>query len=173
MLAGGTGAHTDLSAVGVASEVRGTALATTLSTLMHTLPHPLQRASLALILSSLASCATSVELNELVLLHRAGAEKAAVERLRDDDVKEELRGDRDGLLWRLEAGKILQDAGRIEESERQFQAADVRMREFDAEPVIRIGGEIGGLLTNPGARAYRGKDTRDHNGGKRFRRNGP
>jgi len=125
---------------------------------MFMLPHPLQRASLALILASLTGCATSAELNELVLLHRAGAEEAAVELLEDEDVRDELRGDRDGLLWRLEAGKILQDAGRIKESERQFHAADVRMREFDAEPVLRIGGELGGLITNPAARAYRGTE---------------
>ena len=127
-------------------------------TLMLTLPHPLLRASLALSLASLAGCATSAELDELIFLHRAGSEDAVVERLRDDDVGEELRGGRDGLLWRLEAGKILQDAGRIEESERQFQAADVRLREFDAEPIIRVGGELGALLTNPGARAYRGTE---------------
>ena len=111
---------------------------------MSKLPHPLQRASLALALASLTGCATSPELSELVSLHRRGAEKAAVELLNEESVQSELIGDRDGLLWRLEAGKILQDAGEIEESELQFRAADVRMREFDAEPVLRIGGELGG-----------------------------
>jgi len=125
---------------------------------MFRLPHPLQRASLALTLACLTGCATSAELNELVFLHRGGAEKAAIELLGEEDVKRELEGDRDGLLWRLEAGKVLQDAGKIEESERQFRAADVRMREFDAEPVLRIGGELGGLITNPAARAYRGTE---------------
>ena len=33
-----------------------------------------------------------------------------------------------------------------EESERQFRAADARMREFDAEPIIRVGGELGALV---------------------------
>ena len=113
---------------------------------------------MALSLAALSGCATSAELNELVAMHRAGAEEAVIKRLGDDDVKEELRGRRDGLLWRLEAGKMLQDAGRIEASERQFRAADVRLREFDAEPIIRIGGEVGGLLSNPGARTYRGTE---------------
>ena len=125
---------------------------------MSKFPHPLQRASLALALASLTGCATSPELSELVFLHRRGAEKAAVELINEEGVQSELKGDRDGLLWRLEAGKILQDAGEIEESELQFRAADVRMREFDAEPVLRIGGELGGLLTNPAARAYRGTE---------------
>jgi len=125
---------------------------------MSMFPHPLQRASLALCLASLCGCATSPELNELVLLHRAGADEAIMKLLDDEDVQGELSGDRDGLLWRLEAGKILQDAGETKESERQFRAADVRMRKFDAEPVIRIGGELGGLLTNPSTRAYRGTE---------------
>jgi len=125
---------------------------------MFEFPHPSRRASLALIIAGLCSCATSPELDELVMLHRAGSDDALLDLISDEDVLEELDGGRDGLLWRLEAGKALQDAGRIEESEEHFRAADVRMREFDSEPTIRVGGEIGGLLTNPAARAYRGTE---------------
>jgi len=138
--------------------MHGTPLATTLFAPMPKLIHPLRAASLPLLLASLCGCATSPELNELIQLHRTGVEGAALELLADEDVRAEMKSKRDGLLWRLEAGKVLQDAGRHEESERQFRAADKRMREFDLEPSIRIGGEVGGLLTNPAARAYRGTE---------------
>lgn len=117
--------------------------------------HP---AALSLLFATLQGCTTGPELDALVHLHRSGKHDAAVALLQDKDVRDELKGDRDGLLWRLEAGKILQDAGLHEESERQFRAADRRLREFDAEPTIRIGGELGALVTNPAARAYRGTE---------------
>ena len=120
--------------------------------------HRPQSCTLILLLAGLLGCATSPELDELVQLHRAGAQDAALELLQDEHVRSELSGRRDGLLWRLEAGKILQDAGRHEESEEEFRAADRRLREFDEEPVIRIGGELGSLITNPAARAYRGTE---------------
>lgn len=116
------------------------------------------RLSLCLLTALSPACATSPELTELVMLHREGAHEAALALLKEEDVQSELDGARDGLLWRLEAGKICQDAAQFEESELHFRAADRRLREFDAEPVIRIGGELGGLLTNPAARAYRGTE---------------
>jgi len=116
------------------------------------------RGSLCLILALTPACVTSPELTELVMLHREGAHEAALTLLEEEDVQRELDGARDGLLWRLEAGKICQDAADFEQSEQHFRAADRRLREFDAEPVIRIGGEIGALLTNPAARAYRGTE---------------
>ena len=126
--------------------MHGTPLASTLSAHMHSLPHPLRAPLLSLFLAGLFGCATAPELDDLVYLHRAGAHDAALELLAEEDVQAELKSDRDGLLWRLEAGKVLQDAGRFKESERHFRAADRRMREFDAEPVIRIAGELGGLV---------------------------
>ena len=123
--------------------------------------HPTKRASrlcLGLSLTLLPACATSPELIELVMLHRDGAHEAALELLSEDDVRAELNGERDGLLWRLEAGKICQDAARFEESERHFRDADRRLREYDQEAVIRVGGELGALATNPAARAYRGTE---------------
>ena len=116
------------------------------------------RLSLSLLAALSPACATSPELTELVMLHREGAHEAALTLLEEEDVQSELDGARDGLLWRLEAGKICQDAAQFEESELHFRAADRRLREFDAEPVIRIGGELGGLLTNPAARTYRGTE---------------
>jgi hypothetical protein len=116
------------------------------------------RLALSLLTALSPACATSPELSELVMLHRRGSHDAALAFLAEEDVQEELQGHRDGLLWRLEAGKICQDAAQFEESELHFRAADHRMREFDAEPTIRIGGELGGLISNPAARAYRGTE---------------
>ena len=116
------------------------------------------RGSLCLILALTPACVTSPELTELVMLHREGAHEAALTLLEEEEVQRELDGARDGLLWRLEAGKICQDAADFEQSELHFRAADRRLREFDAEPIIRIGGEAGALLTNPAVRAYRGTE---------------
>jgi hypothetical protein len=116
------------------------------------------RLSLSLLTALSPACATSPELTELVMLHREGRHQAALALLEEEDVQRELDGARDGLLWRLEAGKICQDAAQFEESELHFRAADRRLREFDTEPVIRIGGELGALITNPAARAYRGTE---------------
>ena len=57
------------------------------------------RGSLCLILALTPACVTSPELNELVMLHRAGAHEAALNLLEEEDIQGELDGARDGLLW--------------------------------------------------------------------------
>lgn len=65
-------------------------------------------------------------------------------------------GGRDAVWWLLEEGKVLADAGRFEESDASFARADERMEELEG-PDISLTGEIGGLLTTPAARTYRGR----------------
>ncbi len=65
-------------------------------------------------------------------------------------------GGRDAVWWLLEEGKVLLDAGRFEESDERFARADERMEELEG-PDISLTGEIGGMLTSPAARTYRGR----------------
>jgi len=89
--------------------------------------------------------------------YRAGQVDVAADLISSGRYERQLAGARDGVIWLLEQGKILQDAGRFAASDAAFARADERMRAFDLQAEISVTGEIGGVLTTQELRSYRGR----------------
>lgn len=117
--------------------------------------HPL----LPLVLALFAGCASYSEKMEGVLsLYDAGNFAAAADEMISGKFEDELGGRTDGLLYRLEAGKVLQDAGRYEESIAMFDRARELAIEFDYQADVSITEELATLATDQTWRNYRGTE---------------
>lgn len=117
------------------------------------------RAALALLLAwlpLLGGCAGAARLDPILADYGQGRIGAAADAISSPRLDGAREGRRDGILYLLEQGKILQDAGRFEESERALEQATARMQAFADSPDVSLTGELGQLLTTPAARAYRG-----------------
>ncbi|MCB9915751.1 MAG: hypothetical protein H6828_11475 [Planctomycetes bacterium] len=88
--------------------------------------------------------------------YEAGDFAAAADELTSDDFADQRNGRRDGLLYRLEAAKALQDAGRYAESSAMFDRAVELVEEFDVAADVSISEEVTTLVTDETTRAYRG-----------------
>jgi len=64
---------------------------------------------------------------------------------------------RDRLLWQLERGKLLLDAGRLEEAEASFAEADHAIERHWLEPEISFSREAIAALTHPESRPWRAR----------------
>lgn len=111
---------------------------------------------LLLVLALCGGCAGAAKLDPVLEDYARGnlsAAADAVSHARLDGARESTRN---GILFLLEQGKILQDAGRYEESDEAFAQALVRMQRYADSADVSITGELGQLITTPAARAYRG-----------------
>lgn len=104
-----------------------------------------------------ASCASyNDKVGATLATYQAGNFDAAADALTSEQHAKDLNGRRDGLLYRLEAGKALLDAGRYEESSAMFDRAAELVDEFDYTPDISLSEEFTTLLTDETRRTYRG-----------------
>ena len=104
-----------------------------------------------------AGCSSTRDLEQVLDPYRAGQVERAADLISSEEFEERRSSARDGVIWLLEQGKVLQDAGRFEASERAFARADRRMRAFDHEAEISVSDEAAGLMAGAQQRAYRGR----------------
>lgn len=114
------------------------------------------RALLPLVLAASAGCAGAARLDPVLADYAQGRILEAADAVSGSRFERAREGRRDGILFLLEEGKILQDAGRFAESDAALARATARMQDYAEGPDVRLGGELGELLTSPAARAYRG-----------------
>lgn len=122
------------------------------------LTSPAPRLALVLALVPLgASCRSYNDRVGLALqTYERGDFALAADVLTSEEFASDREGRRDGLLYRLEAAKALQDAGRYEESSAMFDHAAELVDEFDYQADISISEEVTTLITDETSRAYRG-----------------
>lgn len=102
-----------------------------------------------------ASCASSYrQLDDTLELYRRGDLEGAAELIQSPEFDDEREGDRHGVLWWLETGKVLHDVGQFEESEAAFVQADARIRMQDQRASMSISEEVASLLTTQQARTF-------------------
>ena len=82
------------------------------------------------------------------------AATAAAEFARRADKKADSK---DGVIWQLEAGTALRAAGRYPESNRQFDAAAVRMDDYERQAKVKLGREAAAIFSNQQNLAYEGR----------------
>lgn len=111
-----------------------------------------------LLLAPLAASCKSYndKVGAAVASYEAGDFAAAAQELTGEDLAEELDSERDGLLFRLEAGKALLDAGRYDESSAMFDRAAELVTRFDYQADISVTEEAETLLLDESYRDYRG-----------------
>lgn len=125
-------------------------------------PHQRRRALRALsVLAATAACATGcstarVQIEEAQRLHASGDVRRAYELLANDP--DRLRDEtREALLWRMEEGKMAQDAGEFVASQATLLEASRLADQFDLEwSKTTLGEELGSIAVNPRLRTYRG-----------------
>lgn len=64
---------------------------------------------------------------------------------------------KDAVIWRLEQGATLRAAGRYDDSNQAFDAAQNKIDEYSQMAKIRLGQETGALLSNQANLAYEGR----------------
>ena len=120
------------------------------------------RAILLLILPGLVLCTGCASYNDkmagVLSLYDAGNFDAAANQMTSGKFESELNGRRDGLLFRLEAAKMLQDAGRFEESNAMFERARTLAVEFDYQADVSVTEEVGTVITDQTWKTYRGTE---------------
>jgi hypothetical protein len=104
-----------------------------------------------------AGCSTTRDLAAVLDPYRAGQVELAADLISSEEFEAQRSSETDGVIWLLEQGKVLQDAGRFEASERAFALADGRMRAFEREAEISVTDELAGVLAGAGLRDYRGR----------------
>jgi len=111
--------------------------------------------SLSVLLLATAGCASSYrQLDGPLHLYEQGDLEGAADLLMSEQYDDDRDGDRHGVLWLLETGKVLHDVGRFEESEEAFERANGRIRVKDQSPSISISEELTSLLTTQQMREF-------------------
>lgn len=90
--------------------------------------------------------------------YETGNFDAAADLMVAGEFDEALQSDTDGLLFLLEAGKIMQDAGRYAESSAMFDRAYARMEKFDLQAKTSISNEFFAAAGTQSSLPYRGTD---------------
>ncbi len=119
------------------------------------LPSPHRLPLLAALVA--AGCSTTRDLASVLDPYRAGRVEAAADLIASEEFEAQRSSGSDGVIWLLEEGKVLQDAGRFEASERAFARADRRMRAFERTAEISVTDERAGIVAGDGRRDYRGR----------------
>lgn len=98
------------------------------------------------------------QIDELVGVYSAGDFAAAAEIVDSGDLDEAIASETDGLLFQLEAAKVLQDAGRFAESSLAFDRAYARLEHFDYQADVSVSEELVSAVGTQSSRDYRGTD---------------
>jgi uncharacterized protein len=105
-----------------------------------------------------AGCASSYrQLDGTLQLYRQGDLEGAADWIQSPEFDDEREGDRHGVLWLLETGKIMHDVGRFGESETAFEQADARIRTQEQGASMSLSEEVAGILTTQQSRTFRAR----------------
>jgi hypothetical protein len=104
-----------------------------------------RRAALALAIAALLAPGCSSifksypsQLDPVYACYRNGDFARAAELIESDDFRENRDDVRDGILWTLEAGKLLHAAGRFRESNEAFSQAERKIDDMDSRPRVSV-----------------------------------
>lgn len=64
---------------------------------------------------------------------------------------------KDAIIWRLEQAAILRAAGKYEESNKAFDQAQEKIDQYAEEAKVKVGSEIGAMVSNQANLPYRGR----------------
>lgn len=122
---------------------------------MSSTAHRVKAVALVVLAAAAAGCSTARErIESAQAIHAAGDPERAYALLAGDGLRDETR---DGLLWRMEEGKIAQDAGRFVESGAALLDASRLADRFDLEwSSTTLGEELGSVIVNDRVRTFRG-----------------
>jgi len=115
----------------------------------------------ALVLAPLlfASCKSyNDRIQHVVADYEAGRFEVAAETFQSGEFDEAFASDIDGMLFLLEAGKVLQDAGRYPESSAMFDRAYEIMVKWDLEADVSVSDEVTAMVGTQTSLPYRGSD---------------
>jgi hypothetical protein len=98
------------------------------------------------------------QIDDLVGVYSSGDFAAAAAMVDAGDLGDALESETNGLLFQLEAAKVLQDAGRFADSSRAFDRAYGRMEHFDYQADVSISEEALSAVGTQHSRPYRGTD---------------
>ena len=70
---------------------------------------------------------------------------------------EKNAGNKDAVIWRLEQGAVLRAAGQYAESNEAFDKAQLKIDDYQQKAKVRVGQEVGALLSNQANLAYEGR----------------
>ncbi len=107
----------------------------------------------------LGSCQSyNSQIEGLVSVYEKGEFEEAASVVESGDLEEAYASKTDGLLFMLEAGKVLQDAGLYRESISMFERASARMEHFDLQASVSVSEELVSTVSTQASRDYRGTD---------------
>ena len=66
-------------------------------------------------------------------------------------------GGKDSVIWHLEAGAAFRAAGKYEESNRHFEAAAVKIDDYEQQAKVKVGREAAAILSNQQNLPYEGR----------------
>ncbi len=124
---------------------------------MRTFHHePLIRLMAVVVLLSVApGCTTYTQQNKFARYWERGdlisAEKEATAKA------EEAAHGKDAIIWRLEQAAILRALGKYEESNKAFDEAQEKIDQYAEEAKVKVGSEIGAMVSNQANLPYRGR----------------
>jgi hypothetical protein len=96
------------------------------------------------------------EVSTLVSTYETGGFEAAAAQLETKGFRDGLESDTNGVRFQLEAGKVLQDAGRFEESFAMFERASAGLERWDLEADVSLSEEALATVWTQTSRPYRG-----------------
>ena len=109
-----------------------------------------------LILSCSGGCQSRIELAAMTALHGAGNFASAANLALSEDAVAYRGKGHTQMLWQLEAGKVLQDAGRPAQSRTALRAARQLGDRYSMAARISISEELSSIAINDTVRNYRG-----------------
>lgn len=87
---------------------------------------------------------------------RAGNVQEAAKRF--TAVAEKNKDNKDTVIWRLEQGAVLRAAGKLQEGNVAFDAAEEKIARYDEQPKLSVSRETAALLSNQATLPYVGRD---------------
>ena len=104
---------------------------------------------------SATGCKTYQQQNQVIQYWREGnLPKAMTEA---NKMADKNAGNKDAVIWHLEQGAVLRANGQYEDSNKAFDAAQVKIDQYAQEAKVKIGNETGALLSNQAELPYEGR----------------
>lgn len=111
--------------------------------------------AVAVLLSVASGCSTYTQQNKFAHSWEhsdlTSAEKEATIKA------DKAAGGKDAIIWRLEQASILRAQGKYEESNKAFDDAQEKIDKYAEEAKVKVGSEIGAMLSNQASLPYRGR----------------
>jgi uncharacterized protein len=100
-------------------------------------------------------CKTYQQQNQVIQYWRQGDLPKAVTEA--NKMADKNAGNKDAVIWHLEQGAVLRANGQYEDSNKAFDAAQVKIDQYAQEAKVKIGNETGALLSNQAELPYEGR----------------